>query len=530
VQLDPQTETALGHAARKIFAAHSDDLNFTGCAVGFRRRAGEMTDEPAAVAMVVDKRPEAIVSQRRLLPKTVEVEGRSWGVDVVEVGPLNLSDATLASAGSAVISGTFRPPLQGCSISNFNGTDATGAITGTLGCLVRDQTDQTVCMLSSSHVLTRTAQGGNGELIIQPGADDGGTQSYGAGALKRSVTLTTGTNTADAAIAQLTDQAHISQNVVNGLMAPISATHPAVGMVVADDSATCGKNCFLFPLAPALQQLNVTLLAATSSSSAVVAPTVGMHIEKVGRTTAYTSSTVAATGAIVKANWQPLGQITLSGLIWTQAFHLPGDSGAVACQGGNGHTFAPIPDHCKTGNCGLLDALATYYQIPVNSADNNALADKLRDTFMSQSMTGQLIIGTTYLNAQMIINRLASETGAAHQQSQAQAKAKSLYSKYHALAAQLISSASPTAVVSSGDLNTAASILHGLTGQPPYGTGMTTSVESTAAWVLYSNVLKPTLGMNRQQLIDYMNTSAVFQQVFATVQSVPTLTATGSVV
>jgi hypothetical protein len=527
VQLDAHAEAAIGHAARQIYGAHHGDANFTGCGIGFRRRAGRQTDEPVAVAMVVNKRPEGIVSRRRLLPETVNVAGRDWGVDVVEVGPLSFSAApadtrTVKPDVSGPITGTYRPPLQGASISNIN-----AGTTGTLGCLVRDS-DGTICVLSSNHVLARVSQAKANELIIQPGATDGGSEALGIAALKRSIKLTTGTNTIDAAIAQLTDQNHISQNVAGGLMSPISSGHPAVAMVVADDSGSCSRNCFLTRMDSTINQLGVTMLAGSGS---VVAPQVGMHIEKVGRSTGYTSSTIAATGAIVKVTWAPLGEITLSDMIWTQAFHTPGDSGSVACQGGDGRTFAPLPEQCTSGTCALLEALATYYDIPVNSTDDNELADHLRDTFLAESSTGQLIIGAVYLNAQMIIDRLSSQTGSAHNQAQAQARAQALYSQYHDLAKRLIDSASPTDVVTSSDINTAGSILFGLTAPPSTGgTGMTTASESAAAWALFQDILQPCVGMGRQQIVDYMNTSAVFQEVHAKMLSVATLRTSGSVV
>src|SRR5215831_17594657 len=93
--LDRRVIIPLGRARRAIFTAHRADLNFTGCGIGFRRRAGRLTDEPVVIAMVVRKRPEASISRLRLLPRTVDVDGRAWGVDVVEAGPF--TDSSLAS-------------------------------------------------------------------------------------------------------------------------------------------------------------------------------------------------------------------------------------------------------------------------------------------------------------------------------------------------------------------------------------------------------------------------------------------------
>src|SRR5262245_61569140 len=156
MMLDVQVHSALGRARQQIFDAHGPDPAFTGCGIGLRRRGGTLTDEPVVVAMVVKKLPAGAVSRSRLLPRTVEVDGRHWGVDVVEVGPLTLASARGADAAApnvgGPITGTFRPLVQGCSISDYEGPQAD---TGTLGCLVRDTSDHTICVLGSNTILAQ---------------------------------------------------------------------------------------------------------------------------------------------------------------------------------------------------------------------------------------------------------------------------------------------------------------------------------------------------------------------------------------
>lgn len=527
--LGDRVPASLRRAQRQVFAAHRGDLHFTGSGVGYRRRGGEVTDEPVVIAMVTKKRPEASVSRMRLLPRAVEIAGRSWGVDVVEAGPVTasglsqVSEALDPARAASTPQSLVRPPLQGCSISNVNNGD-----TGTLGCIVIDNTDSTYCVLSSSHVLARYGSAVPNEVIIQPSAEDGGSAADGIATLKRSIVpATTGSNPVDAAIAQLTVQLLESANVVGGLMQPISASHPAVGMVVADDSAACGRNCFLSRMDTTLSKLNVSLL---SGSAAVAAPTVGMSIEKAGRTSGYTSTTIDAIGAQVKVTF-PSAVVTMSDLIWTQGLSVDGDSGAVACKGGNAGTWAALPSWCLTpGPCGLLTAIGTYYNLPLTTSANLTLADELRDRFLAMSHTGQLLIGLTYLNAQTIIDRLQASTGSAHNQSVAQTRAQSLYSFYHDIAATLATSSSPTATVTSSDVNAAASVLYGLAAPTSAGgTAMLTTAESAAAWLLYSQLVKPTVGMNRQQLIAYMNESSVYQKVHSRAAAVPTIQVTGTV-
>lgn len=527
MKLDADTLGTLERARRQLFQVHRGDPNFTGCGIGFRRRGGRVTDEPVVIAMVINKRPVGTLSSQRLLPRTVEVDGQQCGVDVVSAGPLTFSSTQAVDTDVSVpITGIFRPPLQGCSISNVNDNGSTG----TFGCLVTDNSDGTLCLLGSNHVLARDGAAVTGEVITQPALGDGGSVALGIGFLKQAIAFGSGTNDVDAAIAQLTDQGNYSQGVVGDLMAPISPSHPAVGMVVADDSLSCGTNCYLSRMDLTVTALGLTLLAATDSSSAIVEPEVGMAIEKVGRTTGYTSSTVDAVGAQVKVNFSGT-QVTMSDMIWTESFSQPGDSGAVVCQGGNGETYASSADECGNDvTCALLSAIGTYYNVPLGTSANNTLADEFRDNFLAQSNTGQLLIGTTYLNMQVAINRLNTDTGTAHNQSIAQARAQALYSEYHALAATLITSASPKATVTSSQVNGVASILFGLTAPVSLGgAAMLTADESAAAWNVYSDVLTHAVGMDRQQLIDYLNESTVFQTVRAQLAAVPTILVSGTI-
>ena len=534
MKLDRQVIVPLGQARRRILAGHWGDLNFTGCGIGFRRRAGELTDEPVVIAMVVRKRPEASVSRWRLLPRTVEVGGRAWGVDVVEAGPVSASgvagvraaaEPATAAAGTPITQQLVRPPELGCSISNFNKGD-----TGTLGCFAMDNSDGTICVVSSAHVLARFGQAKPGELIIQPATADHGTEAEGIASLKNAVLASSGTHNVDAAIATLTDQADYSPSVVGNLMAAISPSHPAVGMVIADDSAACGRNCYLSRMDKTVSKLGVTLIGATKSSSAVVAPTALENIEKVGRTSEYTSTIVDAIGVDVKVNYGGT-TVTMSDMIWTQGMSVGGDSGAVVCVGGNGVTYAPLPPWCTNPSpCALVDAFATYYNLPLTTSANLTLADEIRDHFLAMSNTGQLLIGTMYLNAQTAIDRLKANTGSAHNQAVAQAVAQSLYTQYHDLVAKLATSSSPAAVVTSSEVNAAASMLYGLAAPVSAGgTAMLTPAESAAAWTVFSDLLKPTVGMGREALIDYMNESTVFQQVYNQLLAIPTIRVTGPV-
>ena len=89
-RLDPGTEAALRRAKRQILDAHGDDPNVTGAGIGFRFRRGKWTSEPVVTVMVASKQPEALIPRARLLPTSVEVDGKHWGVDVIQAGTFSL--------------------------------------------------------------------------------------------------------------------------------------------------------------------------------------------------------------------------------------------------------------------------------------------------------------------------------------------------------------------------------------------------------------------------------------------------------
>jgi hypothetical protein len=455
MMLGTRVQPALRQASQKIFEAYGRDVHFTGCGIGLRQRDGSRTDEPVVIAMVTKKLPAGAVSRSRLLPRTAEVDGRRWGVDVVEVGPLTLATAGGAAAArpdvGGPITGKFRPPLQGCSVS-----DASGPLydTGTFGCLVRDTSDGTICVFGSSFVLAQSGRASGHEAVIQPGQFFGGTSADGIATLKRSVPTVSGPNDVDAAIAQLTSQTGYSEGVANNLMKPISAAHPAVGTCVASDQF--GLNCFLSRMDRTVSALGVELLPATPGSPCIVSPQVGMHIEKVGAGSGYTSSQVAALAAQVNVYDPILGRtLVYADMIWAQGFFFGGDSGAVACQGGNGRTFVPPPKPV----CPLLNSVGHYFHLPL--AKDNALSSQLKTEFLAQSLVGNLIIGLVYNNAQTVINRVKGKQASGIEQS----FAASFHQKYlNLIKNALAHPGSTTNVVTQGNLNDFEFILSGLAG------------------------------------------------------------------
>lgn len=497
----PEVAVGLDRAKTVLGKRFLNDPNVVGVAKGFRTKDGVLTDEPVAVVMVRKKRREAWIAQRRLLPRTVEVDGRRHGVDVVETGEFHFSGGAEAGTASEILE-RIRPPVQGASIGN-----AVDGSHGTLGCLVRDRTDGTVCVLSANHVLANFGLSALGEDTVQPSVKDNGVPGTDTIAtLKRFVPLvregpTGGVNTVDAAIAELAPGIDIDRTVARNLMAPISATHPAIGMAII--SSRLGAS-FIAKIDSILTALDVELLNPDSTATAVV----GRHIEKVGRSTGYTSSVVLDTSATVVVDGY-----RFEDLVFAQRFSMTGDSGAVVCEGGDGRTPTPI-DYVE---CRLLETAGQFYDLPLT--DDNDLADRARDEILGRTKTGTLLIAAFYQNLDLAIGRLAAAgDGTADER----AEARRYYDKYRAVVASVLADPDSTVVLSHEHLDDVRQIFAGLSPE------LVTAPEKDAIWVLYDHVLTPALGMNRRQLVAYLDDLAVYQRVLAQLRAIPDLDLDGA--
>jgi hypothetical protein len=516
MRLAPEVKAALEVARDRIVDAHlHDDPNVVAVGLGRRRRDGEWVDEPVVTVLVTKKRAEALVSRRRLLPRSVEVDGTSWGVDVLEGGPPPVLFGTAGAARPAGVATAaepvkerMRPPRPGCSISNA--VDEPGP--GTYGANVRGLSDGRVYLLSCNHVLARNNQGQPGEDILQPGVPDGPNDP----AANAIATLTrfdpidpvAGTET-DCAIARLDRQDPVTgwtDRMARDLMGPIDTDHPAVGMVVGGNFV---GHSYLTWIDTVLDRLGVELTAAIAGDSATKEPEVGMKLEKVGQASGYSSSEVVATNMTTTFDVPGIGErVPYRDLVYVMSFSLPGDSGAIACEGGDGKTFVEPDVHPP---CPVLGTVGAYYELPL--AGDEGLSDQLRDDFMAQSQVGNLLISATYVNAQVVIDRLEGQQGSGFEVSYAQ----EYYDLYRDFVASVLADPTSTAVVTQQHLDDAGFMIWGL------GQTVLTADEANACFALYDQVLTPTLGMTRQQLVDHMNRTEVTQAVYAILAAVPTL-------
>ena len=172
--------------------------NVIGLDVGLRVKDGKVTKERVVKVYVLRKTEKQFLSEKDLVPSTLEIDGKQMPVDVEE-GKIDRPH---------IFNLRVRPLIGGPSISPNNRW-----YSGTLGVCVTLNDDNTY-ILSNNHVLADVNQLAIGTNIIQPSQGDGGDPVNDVVAsLSDFVPLDFGgtptipnTNYVDAAIAQVNDR------------------------------------------------------------------------------------------------------------------------------------------------------------------------------------------------------------------------------------------------------------------------------------------------------------------------------------
>ncbi|GAB3426357.1 hypothetical protein [Flindersiella endophytica] len=513
-EFDRDHRSTLWRGRDRLVDAFRSDRNITGVGVGYRYRGGEPTDEPVVIAAVAKKRPEAHVARTRMLPQHLDIDGTRYGVDIIEAGPFRTGPTAATADGEPMVrddTNTFwrplepiyqriRPALQGCTIANEANVGS-----GTFGCLVRDRTDGTLCLLSNNHVLANLNQAFPGRLILQPRTFEPD-PANGIANLKRYIPLRfdpANPGNVDCAIAEVIDPTLVSKNVALGLMPPISRQHPAVGLLFAGDTAA---NILICDMGEVLRQLNVTLLA----DEAVRRAELGMHVDKVGSATRYTATEVIGLDFTIPVSH---GFPGVPDPMWISGAHLVanggwfGDSGSVVCAGGNNDR----PVYVLAGPCFVIPIIPDMYDLPDTAT--TAFADRIRDEFLALTLVGRLLIQVLYLNSETVISR----TEGVEASDDEKFYANDLYAKYRDfMEAALDDPDDPRFVVTQEHLDDTSLALYGFSLRA-------TEEESQAAGQLYDQVLTRTVGMNYRQLLAFMNDISVYNEVYDILATIPGL-------
>jgi endonuclease G len=207
----------------------------TAVDVGYKIRDKGLTDELAIRVHVRRKLPlEALQEYERFSVSGDPAKVGAFSVDVIEAEyvPARWQMAVAQPLEAEAVNRHSRldPLVGGISVGNPRVT------AGTLGAIVWDRTDGSVCMLSNWHVLCGAATCTAGEPIYQPGVYDGGTAADKVAELMRWRL----DSDADAALAKLSGARGYSRDILE--LSPISGVEePALGMNVVKSGRTTGR-------------------------------------------------------------------------------------------------------------------------------------------------------------------------------------------------------------------------------------------------------------------------------------------------
>ena len=337
--------------------------NVVGVAVGYKESSGVISDEPAVVVLVEQKKPIAALSEDALIPR--EVEGVR--TDVYEVGYLQAQQQETPR-------GRFRPTIPGgVSIAHYKVT------AGTLGAMVRDRTTGERFILSNNHVLANSNEALVGDAILQPGPTDGGQNPADVVAkLERFIPLNylegpigdpppapdpgeptrpSGCDIVDVFVgmANLFARLSGSQKRVQ------SSTAAAVtGQATTQTTDNVVDAALARPNDPTMFTDQIRHIGVVRETKA---PTLGMRVRKSGRTTDFTEATITLLNATVNVNYgtsQGNRTARFTGQVITEAMSQGGDSGSL------------VVDATENAAVGLLFAgspLATIFT-PIDSVMN----------------------------------------------------------------------------------------------------------------------------------------------------------------
>ncbi len=358
----------------KRFKEFLEIPNVVGFAVGRKYKKFKSTAKPCITFFVSKKVDKKYLPKEHLLPSSLEEEGVVVISDVVESGPFYAYDVN-----------TFRerPAKPGVSIGHYSIT------AGTFGAIVTDNLTKNEVILSNNHVLADCNNAKIGDVILQPGAYDGGNNPKDAiGKLLRyeKISFGSGTNYVDAAICSVNKASDIKNVPHDSIPAP-SPKYPAVGLLFAGSSS----NTIMNPIKRVLKELNISLPA-----NSIVAAEIDMNVQKTGRTTGGTTNTITNIGATVTVNYGSAGLATFSDQIMTGDMSDPGDSGSIVVKGGAG-----APDDCAGTN-------AISSMINKDLTLDRFVAGQFRDEILRQTKGGRNII----LLYRAIENRISQVTEA----------------------------------------------------------------------------------------------------------------------
>jgi hypothetical protein len=275
--------------------------NVVAAGIGYKIAGDTLTHEVSIVVSVSKKLPVAQLTEATMVPKALN----GLKTDVIETGPIVAFQDPKQR---------MRPARPGCSIGHYLIT------AGTLGCLVK-RNDQ-VYILSNNHVLANANAGQNGDPIWQPGKYDGGTSADQIATLERFIPI------GFPGDPQPTPTPPPQPGGCSPLASIMKALQPqqtATPVIQINEPGNNTVDCALAkPLSPDLVTPDILNIGVPIG---VGTATLGTALQKMGRTTGYTTGQITQLDVTVSVDYG--GKIgTFRNQLMAGAMSQGGDSGS----------------------------------------------------------------------------------------------------------------------------------------------------------------------------------------------------------
>lgn len=270
--------------------------NVVGVGVGYKTTGGASTGELAVIVSVRQKQPAARLGASERVPRALD----GIKTDVVETGELVALTAPVDPTQK------MRPARPGVSIGHYQIT------AGTLGCLVTRGND--VFILSNNHVLANSNDGKLGDAILQPGSIDGGTTADQIGVLADFIPIAFEGSAPPAPPPGCSPLA-LLLSLLRGTSPTARQNEPG------NNKVDCALARPTAPgwVSPDILNIGVPVGQATA--------TLGTQVQKFGRTTGYTRSTIQQIDLTATINYG--GRVAVyTGQLMAGAMSQGGDSGS----------------------------------------------------------------------------------------------------------------------------------------------------------------------------------------------------------
>ncbi len=288
-------------AAREILKGNYEHLlarsNVVATGVGYKTTGGQRTDQVSIICSVEEKTPVSALASTDLVPSQID----SMPTDVVRIGKVR----ALANTGR------FRPAPGGVSIGHIDIT------AGTLGCLVKK--DGKIFILSNNHVLANSNNARIGDPIVQPGPLDGGRMPQ-----DQIATL------AQFVPIEFPDQPG-GGSCASGSAAFLNATsglfrQPTRFQAIVPQAADNLVDCAI--AGPLRDDDVVNEILQIGTITGVAEATLGMSVQKNGRTTGFTTGEILQVDVTVNVDYREAGVARFTDQLLATPMSAGGDSGS----------------------------------------------------------------------------------------------------------------------------------------------------------------------------------------------------------